>query len=330
LQLVPGLVRDALPDAFLQYTVDVPWPGPEVWLMLPADWRDSIFKGILACDVVGFRSLRDRASFCHCVEGLVPGATVGPLQNSVEFRGRSTRLSVYRPTVDLDAVKARAESDDVLKETDPAGFDGSLHTFLTAERAEPFKNIVRSIRAYGYLLERRPELHTASRFLLLLAPAPPHLAQYRRYAEEIKRAANEVNGRHGGRGWQPVQLHFENNYAKVLAALSMFNTLVSVPIAESQCTTALTGPLINRREGTLILSESAGAAELIGQHAQLVSPTDVRGLAEAMERAFDMEVGDRKRMAECIAAAIGALTTEDVAARQLGDLLEVAKLKGGS
>ena len=46
-------------------------------------------------------------------------------------------------------------------------------------------------------------------------------------------------------------------------------------------------PLVNERDGVLVLSENAGAHEELGDWALSVNPFDVAGQAEAIHRALD-------------------------------------------
>jgi trehalose 6-phosphate synthase len=66
------------------------------------------------------------------------------------------------------------------------------------------------------------------------------------------------------------------------------------------------GPLVNGRDGVLVLSENAGAHEELGDWAVTVNPFDVWGQAEALHEALTMEQGERHRRAEAIQAHVRA------------------------
>ncbi len=59
-------------------------------------------------------------------------------------------------------------------------------------------------------------------------------------------------------------------------------------------------PLVNERDGVLILSENAGAHEELGDWALSVNPFDVAGQAEALHRALDMPASERRERIEAI------------------------------
>ena len=68
LYLVPGLVREAAPDASLAHFVHIPWPQPDYWRVLPESIRRAIHEGLLANDVVGFHTARWRRIFLRSCE----------------------------------------------------------------------------------------------------------------------------------------------------------------------------------------------------------------------------------------------------------------------
>ena len=58
------------------------------------------------------------------------------------------------------------------------------------------------------------------------------------------------------------------------------------------------GPVINERDGVLILSERAGARQQLAEGALVISPCDVYATAEAIHQALSMSPEDRMINAE--------------------------------
>jgi trehalose 6-phosphate synthase len=323
MHLVAGMTRELLPDALIQYVIDVPWPEPGDWMFLPRQWRDDIFRSLLRCDVLGFGTDADARSFLRCVSEFVPGAAVDG--RSVVYERHTLQVRTYRPGVNEEALAATVRSPRAETAASELAAPRGVHTFLTAERAEPHKNIVRCIRAYGTLLSKQPALAASTRYLLVLAPPPPHLSLYRRYVSEVEQAAQEVNRAHGKGGWQPVQLCIENNYPKALAAMRDCDTLVAAPLADALCTTALGTPLLSRGDCSLIISETSGAAEVFGNAAHVVSPSDVEGIAQEMGRAVSLSLEERRACFAAMEAASLAVSPESWLEQQATDLLALAE-----
>jgi trehalose 6-phosphate synthase len=309
LPLLPGVVRARLPDSLIMHSSDVPWPGPDWWLLLPAKWRDAIFRSLLACDAITFPTARDLRSFAACAREFVPGAQ-DQLSGSIVAGDHETKVAVAPAGVDPAALLEFSASSRVRSEARNLQSQDEIHEFVSVDRAEPHKNIVRSLRAFGRMLELAPELAGRVRYLLVLAPPPPHGGQYRRYVDEIKSAATDIERRYRRPGWTPVELHLERNYAKAMAALTSYDTLVSVPLADGTSGSVTDGAIVNRRNGSLIVSEMSPAVELLGDFASVVSPADVEGLAFAMLRSIEADPPDRATRAAHARDATVAWTRE--------------------
>ena len=76
-------------------------------------------------------------------------------------------------------------------------------------------------------------------------------------------------------------------------------------------------PLVNARDGVLILSENAGRTRSSADWAVTVNPFDVWGQAEALHEALSMEPAERARRARGSASRF-ASTTSRVARRPPG------------
>jgi trehalose 6-phosphate synthase len=81
-------------------------------------------------------------------------------------------------------------------------------------------------------------------------------------------------------------------------------------------------PLVNERNGVLVLSENAGAHDELGEWAITVNPFDVAGQAEAIDAALTMAESERKRRLEAIRAQVRSNDIASWIAAQLGDLDE--------
>jgi trehalose 6-phosphate synthase len=84
------------------------------------------------------------------------------------------------------------------------------------------------------------------------------------------------------------------------------------------------GPVVNRRDGVLVLSNGAGAFQELGEGALAVNPRDVEGTAEALWQALIMPASERRRRAALLCAAITERSLLTWMSEQLEELHEVA------
>jgi trehalose 6-phosphate synthase len=323
LYLAPRLVRRQRPDATLSHFVHIPWPEPDYWTVLPEAMRQAVHDGLLANDVVGFHTSRWRDNFLASAEAVL-GADVDRQAAVVEHDGRRTLVTTHPIAVDTSEFEELAVSSAVLE----AAYDLELPTerlILRVDRTDPSKNIVRGFRAFELYLERHPEARATVRMLALLDPSRQEIPQYEAYLKEIAAAARDVNGRFAQRGWQPITVEIRDDFPRSVAAYKRYDVLLVNAVFDGLNLVAKEAPLVNERDGVLVLSENAGAHEELGEWAVSVNPFDVVGQAEAIHEALELPPEERRMRAEAIRAHVREHDLESWLSAQLADLDRVSE-----
>lgn len=305
LYLAPGLVRAVRPDATLAHFVHIPWPTD--WSTLPADWRRALHSGLLANDVVGFHTERWGRNFLRSCDDVF-GAGPRPY------------VSHHAISIDVDEFDRLAASDAVLEREASVVATRPERLIVRVDRTDPSKNIVRGFHAFGLMLERHSEWQGRVTMLALLDPSREQVPEYVFYREEIERAVRGVNERFGRAGWLPIDLQIEDDFPHSVAAYKQYDVLLVNAVYDGMNLVAKEGPLVNTRDGVLVLSENAGAHDELGEWAIGVNPFDVAGQAEALHVALSMDGVERRRRAEALRAQV---RENDVAAWLRGLLADV-------
>ena len=73
----------------------------------------------------------------------------------------------------------------------------------------------------------------------------------------------------------PIDLQIDDNFPRSVAAYKQFDVLLVNAIFDGLNLVAKEAPLVNERDGVLVLSENAGAHEELGEWALTVNPFDV-------------------------------------------------------
>jgi trehalose 6-phosphate synthase len=319
LYMAPALVREHAPEATLAHFVHIPWPQPDYWRVLPEEIRRAVHEGILANDVVGFHTARWRRNFLRSCEDIV-GAQVDFARNEVHFGGRVVRANARPISVDPDEFEELAASPSVLAEEATIVENRRDYLVLRVDRTDPSKNVVRGLRAYELFLEAHPELHSRVQMLALLDPSRQDIPEYAEYLAAIQRAARTVNDRFQSAEWVPLDLEIADNFPQSVAAYKQFDVLLVNAIFDGLNLVAKEAPLINERDGVLILSENTGAHEQLGDWALTVNPFDVAGQAEAIYEALVMPQEERRRRIGGIRRAVRQYDIARWIADQLADL----------
>ena len=326
LYLAPAFVRVARPRAVLTHFVHIPWAEAGYWRTLPDALRVAIHEGLLANDVVGFHAERWRSNFVEACEQLV-GAEWDPDASVVRHAGRETRALVQPISIDVEEFDALREDPAVLAEERLIVERRPELLVVRVDRTDPSKNIVRGFRAFALLLERHPELHGRVGMLALLDPSRQSLAAYGEYLEAIAVEARAVNDRFRSGDWWPIDLQIGDNFHQSVAAYKQFDALLVNPICDGMNLVAKEGPLVNERDGVVVLSENAGAHAELGRWALSVNPFDLEDQAEALHRALTMPLDERRRRAQAISSYV---REHDIEAWIAGQLAEIERLAGAA
>ncbi len=303
------MLKKLVPNSVVQHFIHIPWPTYRYWLLLPAFMRLAIIESLCAADIIGLQTMRDVRSFLFCCEELLPEAKVDIGKRTVNYKGHETKVHNYPIAIDTAGLEAFAESPQVLECERSLQRYASEKTIVRVDRMEPSKNALRGFGAFDTLLRRRPDLRGKVTFLSFLVPSRTGLNLYQRYAEEVFGVVEALNDDYGTPNWRPIKVFYEENYAQAVAAMKMYDALLVNPIIDGMNLVAKEGPLVNKRNGVLILSEMAGAFEQLGRYSLPVAPTDVEGTSRALEIALEMSPEEKR---ERLKALKETVRTEDI------------------
>ncbi|MDQ2691598.1 MAG: trehalose-6-phosphate synthase, partial [Chloroflexota bacterium] len=256
---------------------------------------EAILEGLCAVDLLGFQTHEDGLNFIRTCESHLPGCRVNYRKGKVRFRNHATYIRDFPISIDVRGLEQFARTEEVVSYRDQLQqLHGDWQIMLRIDRIEPSKNIVRGFQAFDELLELHPEHRGRVKFLALLVPSRLDVHEYGNYLDELMGIAGRVNAKYGGNGWEPVRVLVEENYPRAVAALQLYDVLVVNSIADGMNLVAKEGPIVNTRDGVLVLSERTGAYQQLEPGVLVVSPLDVYGTAEAMHQALTMPVEERR------------------------------------
>jgi trehalose 6-phosphate synthase len=327
LYLAPALVREACPDATLSHFVHIPWPEPDYWSVLPRPIRLAVHEGLLANDVVGFHTKRWVRNFLFCCVDVLGDRVDFDLEEAFHD-GRTIAVRGAAISVDTDEFAALAVSDAVLEAEQELERGRPERLVLRVDRTDPSKNVVRGFRAYELFLEAHPEWHERVVMRALLDPSRQDIPEYAEYLAAIQRAARDLNDRFGSSSWTPLELRVGDDFPGSVAAYKQFDVLLVNAIFDGLNLVAKEAPLVNERDGVLVLSENTGAFEEIGEWALAVNPFDVAGQARAIYEALSMAPEERKRRREAICSWIREHDIERWIEHQLAAIDEARQRAG--
>ena len=113
--------------------------------------------------------------------------------------------------------------------------------------------------------------------------------------EEIQQTIRDINATYGTDEWTPISTFMENNYTQAIAGMKLYDVMLVNSVIDGMNLVAKEGPIVNGREGVLILSETTGAYKQLHKGGADRVPRGHRGHHAAMHQALTMDPEERKR-----------------------------------
>jgi len=269
--------------------------------------------------VVGFHTDRWRENFLVSVERIL-GAEVDHELGTVEHDGRRTLVTARAISVDPAEFEELADSEEVREREGGLEEISGERLIVRVDRTDPSKNVVRGFQAFELYLERHPDASGRVTMLALLDPSRQNIPHYAAYLQEIQSVVRTVNRRFGSDAWQPIVLVVQDDFPRSIAAYKRYDVLFVNAIFDGMNLVAKEAPLVNERDGVLLLSENTGAHDELAQWSLVINPFDVVGQAEAIHAALELSPADRRARIEAIRAHVREHDIESWLSAQLADL----------
>lgn len=318
---LPALLRERFPSTPILHFTHIPFPEVLLMQLLPAAWRKAILRGLLGADFVGLQTRGDVQAFLACCDKLLH-CQVDAARNSVLAEdGREVSVRVYPASVDPRALERTMQSASVEAARQRLAPLMKQQTIIRVDRLDPSKNQVVGFKAFGRLLELRPDLHGRVRFLAFLVPSRTDLEIYRDYRDAVYETIDSINERFTEAcGGPPISIFYTNDQDQALAAMQCCDVLLVNSIEDGMNLVAKEWAIVSKRPGALVVSETIGVVEEAAGSALLVSPLDVEGSARALAEALDMPLKERAERLERFRGRIRQWTARHWLSAQLRDL----------
>jgi trehalose 6-phosphate synthase len=188
----------------IAFFLHIPFPPLDLFLKLP--WRSEVLSALLAYDLVGVQTMRDRANLLQCVRALIPDAEIHGkgTTTSVVLDGRVIRVGAFPIGIDVEEFATGAREPGVIRKAESIRRDEPGRTILlSVDRLDYTKGLTHRLDAFGTMLERLPELRGRVTLMQFVIPSRGGLAPYAELKRELERRVGELNGRFTPLGMGP-------------------------------------------------------------------------------------------------------------------------------
>lgn len=291
LMLVPEMLRASLPNNHIGFFLHTPICDARSLKKFPESKK--LIAGVLGADLAGFHTRGYVENFTGAVEAYDFGKAHG---DQLVLGERTIRITEFPIGIDynkftgahrLPAVKAAAKEYS-------RKYKGKK-IIAGVDRLDITKGFVERLTAYHTFLERNPKQRGKVVFVLVGAPSRGEVAAYQRLAKRVKKLVTEINGTYGNSRWQPVDyIDQAIPFEQVTALFQVANVAFIAPVRDGMNLVAKEYIASRRKNGILILSQTAGAAEEL-QDALLVDLKKPETLVAALETALRMRKREIRR-----------------------------------
>jgi trehalose 6-phosphate synthase/phosphatase len=286
LMLVPQLLRTRFPKSIIGYFHHIPFPSYELMRTLP--WRDSLMRGVLGSDLVGFHTYDYVRHFASATSRILNYDD--HYLGRIRFKNRIVDIDSFPMGIDYDKFANALEDPDTKKDLDRYTKETEgVKIILNIDRLDYSKALPQRLRAFDLFLTKYPAYRRKVSMLVILVPSRDNVGRYKKLKEEIDRIVGYINSKYGRINWTPIHYYYRSiKFSRMVAWYKLAPVALITPYRDGM-------NLVSKEylackddgKGVLILSEMAGSSkELIG--ALLVNPNNTEDIADSLHMAFQM------------------------------------------
>lgn len=290
--LLPGMIRQRVPDALIGFFLHIPFPTYEIFRMIHGQWKEKIITGMLGADLIGFHTHEYVQHFLKTVR-MVSGHD--HQYRSIAVEDRIVNVDIFPLGIDYDKFHGAVSNPKVIrrKETIRKNF-GDKKIIFSVDRLDYTKGITHRLAGFTRFLERYPEWHGKVVFIMVIVPSRDIILEYNERKKMIEEQVGRLNGMYSTLQWQPVIYRYNHvPFDELCALYNVADVGLITPLRDGMNLVAKEFIASREKKGVLILSELAGAASELGE-ALLVNPTDSNEIATAIEQALLMPAEEQE------------------------------------
>jgi len=270
-------------------------PVPSADLMMAMPEHRRMFSTLYAYDLLGFQTRRDKDRFQSYVRLYGGGRNVG--EDVMEADGRRFRVGTFPISIDTESIARQAVAS--MSSAPLRQLRASLENRLLAigvDRLDYSKGLPERFHGFERYLQRYPEQKGSLTYLQIAPVSRGEVSEYQQLRNQLEQLAGHINGSHAAPDWTPLRYVNRNFPHSTLTGFYRAARIGLVtPLRDGMNLVAKEYVAAQDPEdpGVLVLSLLAGAAEEM-QHALLVNPHDLDGVANAIATAASMPLAERR------------------------------------
>jgi trehalose 6-phosphate synthase/phosphatase len=292
LLLLPGMIREKLPNAKIGYFNHIPFPAFEIFRILPT--RQEILKGMMGADLIGFHTYDDVKHFLTSANRILG---LDNKMGELRHEDRIVYTDAFPMGINYNQIRNSGESvpTQIALEEYCMQCD-NVKVILSIDRLDYSKGIPERLKAFDLFLQRNPAWKGKVTLMMIVAPSREKVAMYKKLKTEIDELVGQINARHRTMAWSPIMYFYRSFPFDTLPALYKIADIALITPLRDGMNLVCKEYVASRTDqtGVLILSEMAGASKELHE-ACIINPYDLSQTSEAIKEALNMPLEEQKR-----------------------------------
>ncbi|HUC80571.1 MAG TPA: bifunctional alpha,alpha-trehalose-phosphate synthase (UDP-forming)/trehalose-phosphatase, partial [Flavisolibacter sp.] len=281
------MLRTRLPELTIGFFLHIPFPSFEIFRMLPRKWQESLLKGMLGADLVGFHTI-DYAT--HFLQSVLMTLGLDNDRHLLSYDNRLVKVDAFPISIDFNNFHQAYNRENVvqLRSQLKEKLEGQKIIF-SVDRLDYTKGVSNRLRAYELFLKQNPAYRNKVVFVLTIVPSRDTIVKYSERKRMIDELVSRLNGEVGNIQWQPVIYRYCNlPFEEMLALYTACDLALITPLRDGMNLVAKEF-VASRKDGqgVLVLSEMAGAARELTD-ALVINPNDIIEMAQRIKDGLEM------------------------------------------
>ncbi|KTW29097.1 trehalose-phosphatase [Pneumocystis jirovecii RU7] len=288
LLLLPRLIRQKIPNAYVGLFLHGPFPSSEIFRCLPK--RKEILMGMLGANMIGFQSYSFSRHFVSTCTRVLGFDSIG---KGIDVNGAYVAIEVLPMGIDAQYVEKESQAQ---KTQEKMQFIRELYSnkkiLIGSAKIYEVQGVLQGLKAFESFLKQFSKWRNQVVFIQVTSPVNDDTSKFEKQVQDL---VAEINGTYGSLEFTPVH-HYHQYLEKdeYFALLRSGDVGIITAIRDSINTTSLEYVICQKESnGPLLLSEFSGTKDAL-QDAIQVNPWDVTDTAKKINEALCISESEKK------------------------------------
>ncbi|KAJ3409489.1 hypothetical protein HDU80_000540 [Chytriomyces hyalinus] len=287
LMLVPGMVRQLIPNAAIGFFLHIPFPSSEIFRCLHV--RRQLLEGILGADLVGFQTYSFLRHFLMTCTRLL---SLDSTPRGIQLENNVVKVGIFPIGINMGALNEKRSHVEVHEMVhNLCEKYAGKKVLIGRDKNDYVKGVRQKMLAFEAFLTQRKEFQSK----VVLIQVALSTTEENENESQVTEIVSRINSKFGTIEYVPVvYLQQDISFSHYLALLSMADACLITSLRDGMNLTSHEYVVCQEvKKSPLIISEFAGTYTSLGA-ALRVNPWDTQEVADAIYEALTMSEEEKR------------------------------------